>query len=99
MTENLAFRRKSQASKILFNSFITTYSCILISQTFTQRIARRKVAGSKPPESVTTLSDMVKVVMLKTNPEAWYIGSLFTNTVSGGRKSTAIICWLLCSGG
>ena len=30
-------------------------------------MARNKVAGSKPPESAITLSDMVKVVMLKVN--------------------------------
>ena len=36
-------------------------------------MARWKVDGSKPPESATNLSDM-----------AWYIGSLFTNTRSGG---------------
>ena len=47
------------------------------------------------PESATTLSDMVKVVMLKANPEAWYIGSQFTNMGSGDRKSTAIICLML----
>ena len=35
------------------------------------------------------------MVVLKTNPEAWYIGSLFTNTGSGGRKSMAINCLML----